>query len=97
MPPHLLWYDGREAMVTVFARYIHPASPNYPGQLRFVAAAANRQPAVAVYLRREGDDRYRLLGLNVLEVEKGQVSAITSFGVQLLGAFGLPRTLPADR
>jgi RNA polymerase sigma-70 factor (ECF subfamily) len=62
-----------------------------------VAAAANRQPAVAVYLRREGDDRYRLLGLDVLEVEKGQVSAITSFGVQLLGAFGLPRTLPADR
>jgi RNA polymerase sigma-70 factor, ECF subfamily len=97
MPPHLLWYDGREAMVTVFARYIHPASPNYPGQLRFVAAAANRQPAVAVYLRREGDDRYLLLGLNVLEVEKGQVSAITSFGVQLLGAFGLPQTLPADR
>jgi RNA polymerase sigma-70 factor, ECF subfamily len=97
MPPHLLWYDGREAMVTVFARYIHPASPNYPGQLRSVAAAANRQPAVAVYLRREGDDRYRLLGLNVLEVEEGQISAITSFGVQLLGAFGLPRTLPADR
>jgi RNA polymerase sigma-70 factor, ECF subfamily len=97
MPPHLLWYDGREAMVTVFARYIHPASPNYPGELRFVAAAANRLPAVAVYLRREGDHRYRLLGLNVLEVEEGQISAITSFGVQLLGAFGLPRTLPADR
>jgi RNA polymerase sigma-70 factor, ECF subfamily len=97
MPPHLLWYDGREAMVTVFARYIHPASPNYPGRLRSVPAAANRQPAAAVYLRREGDDRYRLLGLNVLEVEKGQVSAITSFGVQLLGAFGLPQTLPADR
>jgi RNA polymerase sigma-70 factor (ECF subfamily) len=97
MPPHLLWYDGREAMVTVFARYIHPASPNYPGQLRCIAAAANRQPAVAVYLRREGDDRYRLLGLNVLEVEERQISAITSFGVQLLGAFGLPRTLPADR
>jgi RNA polymerase sigma-70 factor, ECF subfamily len=94
MPPHLLWYDGREAMVAVFARYIRPASPNHPGQLRFVAAAANRQPAVAVYLRREGDDRYRLLGLNVLEVEAGQISAITSFGVELLGAFGLPRTLP---
>jgi RNA polymerase sigma-70 factor, ECF subfamily len=97
MPPHLLWYDGREAMMTLFARYIHPTSPNYPGHLRFVATAANRQPAVAVYLRREGDDRYRLLGLNVLEVEDGLVSAITSFGVELLGAFGLPQTLPADR
>jgi RNA polymerase sigma-70 factor, ECF subfamily len=97
MPPHLLWYDGREAVATVFARYIEPGSPNYPGQLRCVPTAANRQPAVAVYLRREGDGRYRLLGLNVLEVEAGQISAMTSFGVQLLGAFGLPQTLPADR
>jgi RNA polymerase sigma-70 factor, ECF subfamily len=97
MPPHLLWYDGREAMVTLFARYIHPTSPNYPGQLRCVPTAANRLPAVAVYLRREGDDRYRLLGLDVLEIQGGQISAITSFGVQLLGAFGLPQTLPADR
>jgi RNA polymerase sigma-70 factor, ECF subfamily len=95
MPPHPLWYDGREAMVTLFARYIHPTSPNYPGRLRFVATAANRQPAVAVYLRRESDDRHRLLGLNVLEIEQGQISAITSFGVELLGAFGLPQTLPA--
>ena len=52
---------------------------------------------MAVYLRREGDDRYWLLGLDVLEIEGGQVRAITSFGVQLLGAFGLPQTLPADR
>ena len=52
---------------------------------------------MAVYLRREGDDRCRLLGLNVLEVQAGQVSAITSFGIELLGAFGLPQTLPADR
>jgi RNA polymerase sigma-70 factor, ECF subfamily len=73
MPPHLLWYDGRQAMVTLFARYLHPTSPNYPGQLRFLAAAANRQPAVAVYLRREGDDRDRLLGLNVLEIQEGQI------------------------
>src|SRR5919197_1052681 len=94
MPPHLLWYQGREAMTTLFARYIDPAAPNYPGHLRCVPTAANRQPAVAVYLRRKGDSRYRLLGLNVLEVEDGQVSGITSFGVQLLGAFGLPPTLP---
>jgi RNA polymerase sigma-70 factor, ECF subfamily len=97
MPPHLLWYDGREAMTTLFARYIDPAAPNYPGQLRLVPTAANRQPAVAVYLRRKGDSLYRLLGLNVLEIQDGQVSGITSFGVELLGAFGLPPTLPADR
>jgi RNA polymerase sigma-70 factor (ECF subfamily) len=93
MPPHLQWYDGREALVILFARYIHPTSPNYPGQLRFVATAANRQPAAACYLRRPGDSQYRLFGLDVLEVEAGQISAITVFGVELLGAFGLPSTL----
>jgi RNA polymerase sigma-70 factor (ECF subfamily) len=62
-----------------------------------VPTAANRLPAVAVYLRREGDDRYRLLGLDMLEIHDGQISAITSFSLQLLGAFRFPQTLPADR
>jgi RNA polymerase sigma-70 factor (ECF subfamily) len=93
MPPYPLWYDGRGAMATVFARYIDPASPNYPGQLRLVATAANRLPAVAFYLRRAGDSRYRLLGLDVLEIQDGRVSRIISYGVDLLGAFGLASTL----
>jgi RNA polymerase sigma-70 factor, ECF subfamily len=92
MPPYPLWYDGREAVATVFARYIDPASPMYPGQLRCVPTAANRLPAVAFYLRRAGDSRYRLLGLDVLEIQDGQVSRIISYGVDLLGAFGLPST-----
>ena len=93
MPPHLLWYDGRDAMVTLFDNYIHPSSPHYPGQLRFVPTAANRQPAAATYLRRTGDTAYRLLGLNVLEIEGGLVTGITSFGTDLLGALGIPQTL----
>jgi RNA polymerase sigma-70 factor (ECF subfamily) len=93
MPPHLLWYQGRDAMVTLFANYIRPDSMHYPGELRFVAMAANRQPAAATYLRRTGDSEFRLLGLNVLEIEDGLVTGITSFGTGLLGNLGLPPTL----
>jgi len=93
MPPHLLWYDGRDAVVTRFARYIDPDSPEYPGHVRLVPAAANRQPAAVTYLQRPGDREHRLVGLNVLDVEDGLVVAIVSFGVELLGAAAahLPR------
>jgi len=94
MPPYLLWYEGgRDAVAAIFARYIDPGSPEYPGRLRLVPTAANRQPAAAGYLRRPGDTEYRLLGLDVLDVQGGLVVGIVSFGVDLLGAFGLPQTL----
>jgi RNA polymerase sigma-70 factor, ECF subfamily len=93
MPPHLLWYDGRVSVAANFARYIDPGSPVYPGHLRMVPTAANRQPAAAVYLRRPDDSTYRLLGLSVLDIEDGLVVGIVSFGLDLLEAFGLPPTL----
>jgi RNA polymerase sigma-70 factor (ECF subfamily) len=93
MPPHPLRYQGRHALTILFANYTQPGSMHYPGSLRLVATAANRQPAAASYLRRPGDSKYRLLGLNVLDIEDGLVTGITSFGVQLLGASGLPPTL----
>jgi RNA polymerase sigma-70 factor (ECF subfamily) len=68
-------------------------SPEYPGHLRVIPTAANRQPAMATYLRRPDDSDYRLAGLNVLDVEDGLVVGIVSFGVELLEAFGLPPTL----
>lgn len=86
MPPHPLWYMGRDAIATRFARYIDSASPEYPGQVRLVPTAANRQPSAVTYLRRPGDSEHRLAGLNVLDVEGGLVVGIVSFGVELLGA-----------
>jgi RNA polymerase sigma-70 factor (ECF subfamily) len=93
MPPYLWWYQGRDAVATIFVRYIDPGSPDYPGHLRLVPTAANRQPAAAGYLRRPGDTEYRLFGLDVLEVQDGLVAGIVSFGVDLLAGFGLPQTL----
>jgi RNA polymerase sigma-70 factor, ECF subfamily len=93
MPPHPLWYDGRASVATNFARYIDPGSPVYPGHLMMVPTAANRQPATAVYLRRPDDAAYRLLGLNVLDIEDGLIVGIVSFSPHLLKAFGLSQTL----
>ena len=93
MPPNPLRYEGREALLTLFANYISPESIHYPGPLRRTPTAANRQPASATYLRRRGDDEFRLLGLDVLEIRDGLVVNITSFGGSLLTGFGLPPTL----
>jgi len=66
----------------------------YLGQFRTLATAANRQPAVAAYVRRPGDSDYRALGLDVLRMEGGQVVEITRFvSADLFPAFGLPLTL----
>jgi RNA polymerase sigma-70 factor (ECF subfamily) len=93
MPPHLLLYDGRDSVATRFTRYIDPDSPEYPGHIRLVPTAANRQPSAATYLRHPGGAEHRLIGLSVLDVEDGLVVGIVSFGVDLLGSFGLPPTL----
>jgi RNA polymerase sigma-70 factor (ECF subfamily) len=94
MPPFPTWFQGREEIATAFALSTDPASPTYLGQFRTVATAANRQPAVAGYVRRPGDSAYRALGLDVLRLEDDRVIEITRFvNADLFAAFGLPPTL----
>ena len=88
MPPHPLRYQGRDALTTLFANFIRPDAVHYPGPLRLVPTAANRQPAAATYLRRR--EGWWLLGLTVLDVEARRITGIVTFGVELLGSFGLP-------
>jgi hypothetical protein len=45
------------------------------------------------YLRFHGESEYRLMGLNVLRIEGGEIVAIDSFTPELISAFGLPPTL----
>jgi RNA polymerase sigma-70 factor, ECF subfamily len=90
MPPAPLWFDGREVLTAVFGQLFGPGSP---GAFRLVATAANRQPAAACYLRRPGEAELRLIGLNVLRIEGGEIVEITSFSPELVAAFGLPPTL----
>ena len=90
MPPAPLWFDGREALAALNRQLLGPGSP---GAFRYVATAANRQPAAACYLRRHGESAYRLEGLDVLRIEDGGIAEITTFTLELLPAFGLPATL----
>jgi len=91
MPPKPTWFDGREAIETFHA--LHVFSPAI-GHKRAVATAANRQPALAVYLRRPGDTEYRPLAIDLLRIERGAVAEITAFVLpQLFPAFGLPPTI----
>jgi RNA polymerase sigma-70 factor, ECF subfamily len=90
MPPIPTWYAGREAIITAVKQGFEPEF----GHLRQVVTAANRQPAVAHYLRAPGDPDHRPLALDVLRIEGGRVAEITSFVFPgLFPAFGLPPAL----
>jgi len=94
MPPFPTWFQGREEIATAFALAIDPNLPTYQGVFRTVATAANRQPAVAAYVRLPGDSEYRALGLDVLRLEGDLVIEITRFArADIFAAFGLPPTL----
>jgi RNA polymerase sigma-70 factor, ECF subfamily len=90
MPPMPAWFDGREAVVAFHEGVLAPEN----GHMLGLATAANRQPVAALYVRGPGDDLYRPLALDLLTIEDGAISAITSFVAPgLFAAFGLPASL----
>jgi RNA polymerase sigma-70 factor, ECF subfamily len=89
MPPAPLWFDGRAAVAMLLELF--PLNAN--GNFRLQATAANRQPAVASYLRRPGDTEYRFNGVMVLQILGGKIVEIVAFSETLCGRFGLPPTL----
>jgi RNA polymerase sigma-70 factor (ECF subfamily) len=94
MPPFPTWFQGRADIATAFEFSTDPNSPSYLGELRTVATAANRQPAVAAYVRRRGDSMFRALGIDVLRLEGDLVAEITRFvRAGIFAAFGLPPTI----
>lgn len=92
MPPFRGWYEGRATVMRMAALGFDPEF----GHLRGVPTAANRQPAVAWYLRRPNDAEHRPLALDVLRIEDSQIAEITTFASpELFSTFGLPPTLAA--
>jgi RNA polymerase sigma-70 factor, ECF subfamily len=83
-----LWSDSRDAFIKATREFAPP------GDYRFVATSANRQPAVAIYHRAPGAPVFTLTALEVLRIEGGRVTEIVDFDVpQLSPAFGLAPTL----
>ncbi len=66
-------------------------------QIRLVAAAANRQPALAAYWAEERGGPFRGYGVMVFALDGETIVGITGFAgyPQLLPALGLPEELEA--
>jgi RNA polymerase sigma-70 factor, ECF subfamily len=91
MPPEPTVVVGGEAIVTFWIE--NGFGSDSFGHMRCVLTRANRQPAVACYLRPPAGSDYRPLSLDVLRIEDGALAEVTTFGSEVFPAFGLPSTL----
>jgi RNA polymerase sigma-70 factor (ECF subfamily) len=95
MPPYPMWFQGRDAFVAALAASWDAGSRAYVGRFRMLPTRANRQPAVAAYVRRLDDRAYRAFAISVLRIEAGRIAEATAFhDPGLFAAFDLPMALP---
>ena len=86
--PLPLYAQGRDDFVEGSSRFAPP------GEYRCLPTRANRQPAVALYLRSPEDTEFRLISIEVLRVVDGKIAEIFDYGMPgVLATFGLPQTL----
>jgi RNA polymerase sigma-70 factor (TIGR02960 family) len=90
MPPDMLIFDGLERVGILLERAF---GEDRAGDWRLVATLANRMPTAASYLLRPGDSEFRAFKFDVLRIEHGAITEITTFGAALFPAFGLPPSL----
>jgi RNA polymerase sigma-70 factor (ECF subfamily) len=91
MPPEPGLWHGRDAIVSSWLEG-GMGTPEF-GEFRCLLTSANRQPAVACYLRSPGETEYVALAVDVLRIEDGEIADITSFTGTVFDAFGLPPKL----
>jgi RNA polymerase sigma-70 factor (ECF subfamily) len=91
MPPQPGLWEGREE---VFQCWIDGGFGSEAfGSLRCLVTRANRQPAVANYVRTPGDEGYSPLALDVFRIADGEVADIVVFDGSVFPWFGLPESL----
>jgi RNA polymerase sigma-70 factor (ECF subfamily) len=91
MPPQPGVWQGRDVVVQVWVD--GGFGTEAFGSMRCVITRANRQPAVACYIRPPGGDAYTPLAIDVLRIADGAVADIVVFDGSVFGWFGLPETL----
>jgi len=86
MPPEPLCYEGVESL-----KPLHEIAfgPDRMGDWRVVPTRANRQLALAAYLRRPGDTLFRAFKIDILRIAEGKIAEFTTFGNALFRAFDL--------
>ena len=96
MPPEPEVYAGRDAVVQCWVDGGFGSAES--GTWRCLLTRANRMPAVACYLREPGAPDFRAMALDVLSIQDGAMSEITTFSLKpLCPLFDLPESLPAMR
>jgi RNA polymerase sigma-70 factor (TIGR02960 family) len=91
MPPEPGIWQGRDAVVQGWIDGGFGSEAF--GSTRCLLTRANRQPAVACYVRRPGDDGHYPMAIDVLTIAGGEIEDIVTFGPTLFGIFGLPPRL----
>ena len=93
MPPQPGVWEGRD---TVIGAWVEGGfGSDAFGSMRCVVTRANRQPAVAGYVRVPGEAEHRPLAIDVLHIEDGLVREIVTFDGSVFARLGLPASLPA--
>ncbi|WP_444544532.1 sigma-70 family RNA polymerase sigma factor [Rhizocola hellebori] len=93
MPPFANWYSGRDAVLAALAAGFDT------DRFHLVPVGANRQPALASYLRDPDTLVYNAFAIGLFTIEQGVITEITSFHLpSLFASFALPdRVLAHDR
>ena len=92
MPPMPMWFRGRDNI----GRFLGTRVLTSPGVFTPIPAAANGQPALAIYRRAEDGTR-RAYGIQVLTLRDSRVGGVVAFlDPGLFPAFGLPPELPCS-
>ncbi|MFF1615461.1 sigma-70 family RNA polymerase sigma factor [Amycolatopsis sp. NPDC058278] len=94
MPPYTLWFGNRASIIRALSLSMDPASPDCVGRFRMLPVRANRQPAVATYLRRPDEHEHRWFGVTLLTIEGGLITAMAAFESLTAAVWGLPETWP---
>jgi len=91
MPPETGLFVGRDAIIDAWVTGGF-GSEGF-GEFKLVHTRANRQPAVANYFRKPGEEAFAALAIVVLRVEDGRLAEVIAFGSSVFAAFGLPQEL----
>ncbi|WP_129662997.1 RNA polymerase subunit sigma-70 [Phytoactinopolyspora endophytica] len=90
MEPTPGWYSGRETVIAGWAPILHvDGAP----EMRMLPTSANRQPALASYIRAPGEPGFEPFALAVLRMEDGLIAEMSVFHADTFPLFGLPESL----
>jgi RNA polymerase sigma-70 factor (ECF subfamily) len=93
MPPEPTRVAGKDA-IAAFLKTV-PMGGRLD-RFRLIPVQANRQPAVAVYIRRDGDEMFTAYGVMVLAFADDRIASMVRFvGERLVTDCGLPLAVPA--